>query len=54
MQDALFMTLVAAAPDGWECNVFVVQSAYLQSDGVERLLLLRMPHKNPPPGTKPG
>ena len=35
-------------------NVFDAQSAYLQSDGIERLLLFRMPHKNPPPGTKPG
>ena len=34
--------------------MFDAQSAYLQSDGIERLLLLRMPHKNPPPGTKPG
>ena len=34
--------------------MFDAQSAYFQSDGIERLLLLRMPHKNPPPGTKPG
>ena len=46
-RDAFFMTLSAAAQSG-------CQSAYLQSDGIKRLLLLRMPHKNPPPGTKPG
>ena len=36
-------------------HVFDVQSAYLQSIGIERLLFfffLRMPHRNPPPGTK--
>ena len=48
------MTLSAAAQNGWDYNVFDAQSAYLQSDGIERLLLLRMPHKNPPPGAKPG
>ena len=48
------MTLSAAAHDGWSYNLFDAQSAYLQSDGIERLLLLRMPHKNQPPWTKPG
>ena len=45
-RDAFFMTLSAAAQNGWVYNVFDAQSAYLQSDGIERLLLLRMPHKN--------
>ena len=53
-RDAFFMTLSAAAQDGWDFNVFDAQSAYSQSDGIERLFLLRMPHKNPHPGTKPG
>ena len=53
-RDAFFMTLSAAAQSGWDYSVFDAQSAYLQPDGIERLLLLRMPHKNPPPGTKPG
>ena len=48
------MTLSAAAQSGWDYSVFDAQSAYLQSDGIKRLLLLRMPHKNLPPGTKPG
>ena len=52
--NALFMTLLAAAQDGWRYNVFDAPSAYLQSDGVERLLLLRMPHKNLPPGRNQG
>ena len=34
--------------------MFDAQSAYLQSDGRERLLLLRMPRKILAPGTKPG
>ena len=41
-----------AAQDCWDYNVFDAQSTYLQSDGIERLLLLRIPHKNQPPGTK--
>ena len=48
------MTLSAAAQSGWDYSVFDAQSAYLQSDGIKRLLLLRMPHNNPPLGTKPG
>ena len=53
-RDAFFMTLSVAAQSGWDYSVFDAQSAYLQSDGIKRLLLLRMPHTNPPPGTKPG
>ena len=53
-RDAFFMTLSAASQSGWDYSVFDAQSAYLQSDGIKRLLLLRMPHKYPPPGTKPG
>ena len=48
------MTLAAAAQDGWDHNVIDAQSAYLQSDGMERLLLLRMSPKNPLLGTRPG
>ena len=52
------MTLSAAAQDGRDYNVFdgqsVSQSVYLQSDGIERLLLLRMANEDPPLGTKPG
>ena len=48
-RDAFFMTLSAASQSGWDCIVLDAQSAYLQSDGIERLLLLRMLHKNPPP-----
>ena len=44
-RDAFFMSLAAAAQDGWDHNVFDARSASLQSDGIERLLLLRMPHK---------
>ena len=44
-RDAFFMTLSAAAQSGWDYSVFDAQSAYLQSDGIKRLFLLRMPHK---------
>ena len=44
-RDAFFMTLSAASQSGWDYSVFDAQSAYLQSDGIKRLLLLRMPHK---------
>ena len=30
LRDAFFMTLSAAAQDGWDCNVFDAQSPYLQ------------------------
>ena len=44
----------AGAQDGWDYNVFDALSAYLQSDGIYRLLMLRMPHKHQTPGMKPG
>ena len=53
-RDAFSMTLAAAAQGGWDYSVFDAQSAYLQSDGIERPMLLRMPHKNPIPEKKPG
>ena len=53
-RDAFFMTLSAAAQSGWDYSVFDAQSAYQQSDGTKRLLLLRMPHKNQPPGDEAG
>ena len=46
------MKLSEAAQSGWDYSVLHAQSAYLQSDGIKRLLLLRMPHKNPTPGSK--
>ena len=53
-RDAFFMTLAAVAQDGWDYNVFDARSAYLQPDGIERLLLLRMPHKSPSLGRNQG
>ena len=53
-RDAFFMTLSAAAQSGWDYSVFDAQSAYLQSDGIKRLFLLRMLHKNLPLETKSG
>ena len=53
-RDAFLMTLSAAGQSGWDYNVFDAQSAYLHSDGIKRLLLLRMHHENPSLGTNPG
>ena len=41
-RDAFFMTLSEAAQSGWDYSVYDAQSAYLQSDGIKRLLLLRI------------
>ena len=53
-RDALYLTLAAAAQSGWDLSSYDAMTAYLQSGNIERLLLLRMPAKNPPPGTAPG
>ena len=51
---ALYLTLAAAAQKGGDVSSYDAMTAYLQSGNIERLLLLRMPAKNPPPGTQPG
>ena len=53
-RDAFFLTLAFGSQKGWKVTSFDAQSAYLQSDGISRLLLIRMPWQNPPPGTQPG
>ena len=53
-RDAFFLTLAFGSQKGWNITSFDAQSAYLQSDGITRLLLIRMPWQSPPPGTQPG
>ena len=54
-RDAFFMTLSATAQDGWHYNVFDAQSAYHQSDSIERpIAVADSLTKNPTLGTKRG
>ena len=39
--------------DGWTGCSYDAKSAYLQSEGIDRVLLIRMPGQQPPPGTVP-
>ena len=52
--DAFLRTFTAVAHNGWDQNFFDAQSASLQPRSMVTLLLRRMPHKNPPPGSRPG
>ena len=49
----IMLTLAFAAQPGWRLRALDARSAYLQSDKIDRLLLLRMPHAHPPPGCLP-
>eukprot|EP00959_Pyramimonas_sp_CCMP1952_P340208 7125622-Pyramimonas_sp.AAC.1 len=53
-RDALYLALAAAAQKGWGAGSCDAVAAYLQSGNADRLLLLKMPAKNPSPGTLPG
>ena len=53
-RDALFLTLAAAAQKGFPLVSYDAESAYLQAEGINRLLLLRLPLVNPPPGCRQG
>lgn len=48
--EALMLTLGFGAQKGWSLLGYDAQTAYLQSEGIERLLLLRLPKEDPPPG----
>ena len=52
-RDSLFLVLSCAAQEHWSCGSADAASAYLQAGGKERLLLLRMPKRQPPPGCEP-
>ena len=49
-----FLVLPCAAQEHWSCGSADAASAYLQAGGIERLLLLMMPKRQPPPGCEPG
>ncbi len=49
-----FMIVVCfASQPGWTIESYDATTAYLQSEGIARLLLLRLPRQNSPPGTQP-
>ena len=50
---SFWLTLAFGAQPGWALRGYDAKSAYLQSEGIERTLLLRMPGAEPPPGTVP-
>ena len=47
------LVLMCSAQHGWGLRSYDAQSAYLQAGGISRLLLLRLPGVDPPPGTLP-
>ena len=51
--DSFFLVLSCAAQEHWRCGS-ADASAYLQAGGIERLLLLTMPKRQPPPRCEPG
>ena len=50
---AFWSILAWAAQPGWGLRGYDAASAYLQSEGIDRMLLIRMPGQQPPPGTIP-
>ena len=53
-RDSLFLVLSCAAQEHWSCGSADAASAYFQAGGIDRLLLLMMPQRQPPPGCEPG
>ena len=51
---SFFLVLSCAGEEHWTCGSADAASAYLQAGGIERLLLLMMPKRQPPPGCEPG
>ena len=47
-RDCLLLTLIHAAQRGWSMSQFDADCAYLQSEGIIRTVVLRMPRKQPP------
>ena len=46
-RDYLMLTLIHAAQRGWSVSQYDADCAYLQSEGINRTLVLRMPRKQP-------
>ena len=53
-RDSFFLVLSCTAQEHWSCGSADAASAHLQAGGIERLLLLMMPKRQPPPGCEPG
>ncbi|CAK0818246.1 unnamed protein product [Prorocentrum cordatum] len=53
-RDAFWLTAGFAAQHGWDGAFFDAESAYLQAEGMDRDLTIKMSMENPPPGTVPG
>ena len=49
----LMMTLAYASQPGWKLTSLDARSAYLQSENITRMLLVRLPGKWAPPGCLP-
>ena len=50
----MFLVFSFAAQEHWSCDSADAVSAYLQEAGIERLLLLMIPKRQPPPRCEPG
>ena len=50
---AFMLVLAFAAQKGWTVGFFDAQAAFLQTEGISRLLVLRLPAENQPTGTLP-
>ena len=53
-RESYILVVCSACIPNWRLRAFDAQTAYLQSEGIDRVLLLRMPRDRPPPGTQPG
>ena len=53
-RDRLMLTLIHAAQRGWSVSQCDADCSYLQSEGINRTLVPRMPRRHPPPGQEPG
>lgn len=48
------LTLLCGAQPGWKLGCHGVANAYLQSKGITRALILKIPQREPPPSMRPG
>ena len=48
------VAVAASSQSNWDVATYDAASAYLQADGIDRCLLLRLPKTDPPPGCSPG
>ncbi len=53
-KESLMVVVLASSQSGWETATFDAASAYLQSGGIERTLLLKLPTEFPCIGMHPG